>query len=310
MQAYNANTSNTIKIAGFYTAGVDADSRYQLAAKTGGANWVSSVKQSTTYDRLLPPTQAVFIRFKNSDNSSPSLKEVTLTLSTSMLCDKDSTYYGDGTVVQPSQAPAAQPEQALYITASRSGFKSSAVIVEDTTAEAEVFMLDKSKTPFAIFTVGNQRALAINHLRGEERIPLVLFAEAEVEQPTITFDGEPGYVKKWDLIDVVTGKRTPLTAGNSMTLNFPLKGEVRYYLERTQRETDISSEDEPAFRFFAYDGHLTIYSENTLYDLRIYDPAGRLIASSAEVPNSFSIALPTGTYIIRASGSTAKVIIH
>ena len=212
--------------------------------------------------------------------------------------------------VQPSQAPAAQPEQALYITASRSGFKSSAVIVEDTTAEAEIFMLDKAKTPFAIFTAGNQRALAINHLRGEERIPLVLFAEAEVEQPTITFDGEPGYVKKWDLIDVVTGKRTPLTAGNSMTLNFPLNGEVRYYLERTQRETDTSSEDEPAFRFFAYDGHLTIYSENTLYDLRIYDPAGRLIASSAEVPNSFSIALPTGTYIVRASGSTAKVIIH
>lgn len=315
-QAYNANTSNTYKIDGFYTAGVDADSRYQLVAITGGeegANLVSSVK-SANNGLLLPPTQAVFIRFKiDGSQENPQLTSIEIPLSTSMLCDATATYYGDGTdgtVVQPSQAPAAQSEQALYITASRSGFKSSAVIVEDTTAEAEVFMLDKSKTPFAIFTVGNQRALAINHLRGEERIPLVLFAEAEVEQPTITFDGEPGYVKKWDLIDVVTGKRTPLTVGNSMTLNFPLNGEVRYYLERTQRETDTSSEDEPAFRFFAYDGHLTIYSENTLYDLRIYDPAGRLIASSAEVPNSFSIALPTGTYIVRASGSTAKVIIH
>lgn len=321
--AYNtAVATDSIKIAGFYTAGVDKDSRYQLAAKTAGSEgnkWVSSVKSAGSVSdtsALLAPTEAVFIRFENAKNPSvvPSLKEVTLTLSTSMLCDKDRKYYGDGTdgtVVQPSsQAPAAQPEQALYITASRTGFMSSAVIVEDTTVEAEIFMLDKAKTPFAIFTVGNNRALAINHPRGEEHIPLALYAAAEVEQPTITFDGDPSYVMKWDLIDVKTGLREPLLAGRTMTLDLPLNGEVRYYLERTQRESEILGDTTEAFRLFAYCGQLIIYSEEPLYDLRVYDPTGRLIAASADAGNSFSIVLPTGTYIVRASGSTAKVIVH
>ena len=321
--AYNtAVATDSIKIAGFYTAGVDKDSRYQLAAKTAGSEgnkWVSSVKSAGSVSdtsALLAPTEAVFIRFENKKNTSValSLKKVTLTLSTSMLCDKDRKYYGDGTdgtVVQPSsQAPAAQPEQALYITASRTGFMSSAVIVEDTTVEAEIFMLDKAKTPFAIFTVGNNRALAINHPRGEEHIPLALYAAAEVEQPTITFDGDPSYVMKWDLIDVKTGLREPLLAGRTMTLDLPLNGEVRYYLERTQRESEIVGDTTEAFRVFAYCGQLIIYSEEPLYDLRVYDPTGRLIAASADAGNSFAIVLPAGTYIVRASGSTAKVIVH
>ena len=228
-----------------------------------------------------------------------------------MLCDSTATYYGDGTIKPPSaKAPAAQPEQALYITASRTGFMSSAVIVEDTTVEAEIFMLDKAKTPFAIFTVGNNRALAINHPRGEEHIPLALYAAAEVEQPTITFDGDPSYVMKWDLIDVKTGLREPLLAGRTMTLDLPLNGEVRYYLERTQRESEILGDTTDAFRVFAYCGQLIIYSEEPLYDLRVYDPTGRLIAASADAGNSFAIVLPAGTYIVRASGSTAKVIVH
>ena len=307
---YDAVATNQIKIAGFYTAGVDKDSRYQLAAMTAGSEgWVSSVKQSTKDAGLLAPTEAVFIRFENANN--PSLDNVTLTLSTSMLCDKDRKYYGDGTIGQTSaNAPAAQPEQALYITASRAGFMSSAVIVEDTTVEAEIFMLDKAKTPFAIFTVGNNRALAINHPRGEEHIPLALYAAAEVEQPTITFDGDPSYVMKWDLIDVKTGLREPLLAGRTMTLDLPLNGEVRYYLERTQRESVILGDTTDAFRLFAYCGQLIIYSEEPLYDLRVYDPTGRLIAASADAGNSFAIVLPAGTYIVRASGSTAKVIVH
>ena len=313
------NENNELQIAGFYTTGVDKDSRYQLAAKTDGeegANWVSSVKSDVKSSYLLAPTEAVFIRFENKNNTSvaPSLDKVTLTLSTSMLCDKDGKYYGDGTdgtVVQPSsQAPAAQPEQALYITASRTGFMSSAVIVEDTTVEAEIFMLAKAKTPFAIFTVGNNRALAINHPRGEEHIPLALYAAAEVEHPTITFDGEPSYVMKWDLIDVKTGVREPLLAGRTMTLDLPLNGEVRYYLERTQRGSEIVGDTTEAFRLFAYCGQLIIYSEEPLYDLRVYDPTGRLIAASADAGNSFAIVLPAGTYIVRASGSTAKVIVH
>ena len=60
---------------------------------------------------------------------------------------------------------------------------------------------------------------------------------------------------------------------------------------------------------YAYGGMLTIYSEEPLYDLRIYDPAGRLLCMEADAGTSYTANLTAGTYIIRASGSTCKVIV-
>ena len=54
---------------------------------------------------------------------------------------------------------------------------------------------------------------------------------------------------------------------------------------------------------------LTIYSEEPVYDLRIYDPAGRLLCMETDAGTSYTANLTAGTYIIRASGSTCKVIV-
>ena len=319
MKAYNDN-SNTIKIAGFYKAGESANSRYQLAAATTAeTTWLTSTADDDL--GLLAPTEAVFIKLNTSTTT------FSFNIALSMLCDINRKYYGDDKPT-PLSAPAAYATDdyvaddyatadyanadasAIFISASLGNYESSISIYDHPEAEVELFMLDKAKTPFAIYTVGNNKALAINHLRDDQtRIPLVMFAEDPVERPLFTFSGDPRYLVEWDLVDIVSGVRQPLYDSLTIHLNIPQDGNVRYYLERSRHGIYTSESKTDAFRTYAYGGLLTIYSEEPLYDLRIYDAAGRLLQKSDNPGTSFTATLTAGTYIIRASGSTCKVIV-
>lgn len=320
----NEVATNPIEIVGFYKAGVSANSRYQLAAATTAeTTWLTSINQSllTADDDmgLLAPTEAVFIKLNTSCTT------IRFDIALSMLCDKgdtDKKYYGDDTPT-PLSAPASYTTDdnvaddyanadasAIFISASLGNYESSTSIYDHPEAEVELFMLDKAKTPFAIYTVGNNKALAINHLRDDQtRIPLVMFAEDPVERPLFAFEGEARYLVEWDLVDINTGVRQPLYEGLTMRLNMPQDGSVRYYLERSRHGIYTSESKTEAFQTYAYGGMLTIYSEEPLYDLRIYDPAGRLLCMEADAGTSYTANLTAGTYIIRASGSTCKVIV-
>ena len=319
MKAYNDN-SNTIKIAGFYKAGESANSRYQLAAATTAeTTWLTSTADDDL--GLLAPTEAVFIKLNTSTTT------FSFNIALSMLCDINRKYYGDDKPT-PLSAPAAYATDdyvaddyatadyanadasAIFISASLGNYESSISIYDHPEAEVELFMLDKAKTPFAIYTVGNNKALAINHLRDDQtRIPLVMFAEDPVERPLFTFSGDPRYLVEWDLVDIVSGVRQPLYDSLTIHLNIPQDGSVRYYLERSRHGIYTSESKTDAFQTYAYGGMLTIYSEEPLYDLRIYDPAGRLLCMESDAGTSYTANLTAGTYIIRASGSTCKVIV-
>ena len=215
-----------------------------------------------------------------------------------------------------SAAPAAYADtvafepSAIYITATLDSFMCSTSIIDAPDAELELFMLDREKTPFAIYTVADNKALSINHIReGQSRIPLAMYAEKPVNQPLFAFEGEPRDIVEWDLVDIKTGVRQPLYEGLTMRLNMPQDGSVRYYLERSRHGIYTSESKTDAFQTYAYGGMLTIYSEEPLYDLRIYDPAGRLLCMEADAGTSYTATLTAGTYIIRASGSTCKVIV-
>ena len=320
------NSANSISIEGFYKAGVSANSRYQLAAALptdAASDWLSSVNKSllTANDKLglLAPTEAVFIKLNTSCTT------IRFNIALSMLCDKgdnDKKYYGDDTPT-PLSAPASYTTDdnvaddyanadasAIFISASLGNYESSTSIYDHPEAEVELFMLDKAKTPFAIYTVGNNKALAINHLRdGQTRIPLVMFAEDPVERPLFTFSGAPRYIVEWDLVDIVSGVRQPLYDSLTIHLNIPQDGNVRYYLERSRHGIYTSESKTDAFQTYAFGGMLTIYSSDTLYDLCVYDPAGRLLYQSADAGTSCTVNLTAGTYIVRASGSTLKVIV-
>ncbi|MGN0239395.1 MAG: hypothetical protein ACI4AW_05190 [Paludibacteraceae bacterium] len=302
-------------IDAFYLDNVDKDSRYGLAA-----NIISDVSQSTWYSNVfnnnktktegqLYPTKAIIIR------TTQPLRELPLVIESRMFCDEKWRYDGAGVVWDAKSAPAhpdliEKEPSAIYISATLGDFMSSTSIIDAPDAELELFMLDREKTPFAIYTVADNKALSINHIReGQSRIPLAMYAEKPVNQPLFAFEGEPRDLVEWDLVDIKTGVRQPLYEGLTMRLNMPQDGSVRYYLERSRHGIYTSESKTDAFQTYAYGGMLTIYSEEPLYDLRIYDPAGRLLCMEADAGTSYTATLTAGTYIIRASGSTCKVIV-
>lgn len=311
-------------IKAFYINTLNIEDRFFLAAKKNPTsngwyyNLVNETKQYYKNSGTLPTGEACFIVLNEPATT------VEITINPRMLCNTKGTKY-DGygnpwntTYPQSSSsaAPAAYTDtiaietSAIYITATLDGFMSSTSIIDAPDAELELFMLDREKTPFAIYTVADNKALSINHIReGQSRIPLAMYAEKPVNQPLFAFEGEPRDIVEWDLVDIKTGVRQPLYEGLTMRLNMPQDGSVRYYLERSRHGIYTSESKTDAFQTYAYGGMLTIYSEEPLYDLRIYDPAGRLLCMEADAGTSYTATLTAGTYIIRASGSTCKVIV-
>ncbi len=314
-------------IKAFYQITVDKDNRYLLASTqdTTSSRWYTNLTKANTVKGTLPTGEACFIVL-NEPAKTVDIKLNPAMLRNSNTNDKTKMYDGYGnpwgtTYSQSSSsaAPAAYAAyadtiaiepSAIYITATLDSFMCSTSIIDAPDAEQELFMLDREKTPFAIYTVADSKALSINHIReGQSRIPLAMYAEKPVNQPLFAFEGEARYLVEWDLVDINTGVRQPLYEGLTMRLNMPQDGSVRYYLERSRHGIYTSESKTDAFQTYAYGGMLTIYSEEPLYDLRIYDPAGRLLCMEADAGTSYTANLTAGTYIIRASGSTCKVIV-
>ena len=289
----------------------DKDCRYlsAIAMDISGNKWYKNLINTKDTSGFVEPTKAIMIRTKSQET------DIQLVLESRMLCDQDWVHDGTGAIWDVNSAPAhpnliEKEPSAIYISATLGDFMSSTSIIDAPDAELELFMLDREKTPFAIYTVADNKALSINHIReGQSRIPLAMYAEKPVNQPLFAFEGEPRDLVEWDLVDINTGVRQPLYEGLTMRLNMPQDGSVRYYLERSRHGIYTSESKTDAFQTYAYGGMLTIYSEEPLYDLRIYDPAGRLLCMEADAGTSYTATLTAGTYIIRASGSTCKVIV-
>lgn len=298
-------------VEAFYRTNLDKDCRYlsAIAMDISGNKWYKNLINTKDTSGFVEPTKAIMIRTKSQET------DIQLVLESRMLCDQDWVHDGTGAIWDVNSAPAhpnliEKEPSAIYITATLDSFMSSTSIIDAPDAELELFMLDREKTPFAIYTVADNKALSINHIReGQSRIPLAMYAEKPVNQPLFAFEGEPRDLVEWDIVDIKTGVRQPLYEGLTMRLNMPQDGSVRYYLERSRHGIYTSESKTDAFQTYAYGGMLTIYSEEPLYDLRIYDPAGRLLCMEADAGTSYTATLTAGTYIIRASGSTCKVIV-
>ena len=314
-------------IKAFYQTTVDKDNRYLLASAQNPENntWYTNLTTANAVKGTLPTGEACFIVL-NEPAKTVDIELNPAMLRNSNTNDKTKMYDGYGNpwgTTYPQSSSSAAPAayaayadtiaiepSAIYITATLDSFMCSTSIIDAPDAELELFMLDREKTPFAIYTVADSKALSINHIReGQSRIPLAMYAEKPVNQPLFAFEGEARYLVEWDLVDINTGVRQPLYEGLTMRLNMPQDGSVRYYLERSRHGIYTSESKTDAFQTYAYGGMLTIYSEEPLYDLRIYDPAGRLLCMEADAGTSYTANLTAGTYIIRASGSTCKVIV-
>ena len=207
----------------------------------------------------------------------------------------------------------------MQIKADAYGYTSTALVISDPLAsataidgeDADVLLMDKAKTPFTIYTAASGRALAINRTCPctKEAIPIAFYSPYTIEAVELSFHGHPAYVEEWDLFDSKTKKRTPLTSGYSVSLQLATDGSVRYFLEHNRCVTKEEDLESIGFKTYTEPGWVTIFSDEEMAELRIYDVAGRLLMQESHPGSLLRVSLPAGVYTVTANGQTAKVLV-
>lgn len=302
-------------IEAFYKAGLEAGGRYTLvAAKTeNNGEWVASLPAEDA--KYLAPMQAVFIK-------AAAGTELDVVITKDMLYGADGKNEGNyksAPAGAPLRAAARADEKVIYIAAEAMDFTATASVVESENAsneaaeeDVELYMLDKTKTPFSIFTLAGDKALAINQINDAEIVPFALFSEKDVESVEVSFAGNDDYLGEWDLVDQQSELRESLYNGMSITLMMPTTGS-RYYLEHARHYLPGTAtgldEAEATVKAYTEAGQLTVFSDNDMMDFRLYDAAGRLILSEKNAGRMLTAGLNAGAYMIRTNGEVLKVIV-
>lgn len=307
----------------FYLSGLDNGSRYDHVTGQALADaWYTTDGKAAQY---LAPMHAVLV--VKSGEAATSLD---IQLNADMLVTENGSQEGEikDAAAEGDEAPASAPrrvmaaqDKMIYIAAETASFSSTALLVESELAsdealqgeDAEAFLLDQAKTPFAVYTVADGKALAINRIADQTIVPLGFFAQKTVLSEELSFSGADSYLAEWDLVDNQTGIREPLSDGFTTTLSMNNAGTIRYYLEHTRKgiSGQATGNDAISNSLNAYtrDGQLTVYSADDMTDFCLYDAAGRTIATSKNAGRMAQFNLANGVYVVRTSGDVLKVIV-
>lgn len=298
----------------FYLSSINASNRYDhVTGRFAAEGWVATTLEAMP---LLAPYQAVLVK------ANTSAKSLSLDLTPDMFVTTPATD-APATTSAPRRVAAAEAlRKAIYIAAETEAFHSTALLMEREdasnealeTEDADVFLLDKAKTPFAIYTVADEKALAINQIADQTIVPLGFYAQKQVLSEQVTFSGDDRYLAEWDLIDNQTGSRETLYSGFATTLSMNNQGVIRYYLEHARKgiadaTTGFDDLASTGINAYAHDGQLTAYSADDMTDFCLYDAAGRTIATSKNAGRMAQFNLANGVYVVRASGDVIKVIV-
>lgn len=293
--------SNDSQLTGVYYT-LDEDGSYV-------AN-IGHISASGKPNVLLKPHSACFVETIRDDYSS-----IHLTLKPDML----TTSVGD--LGGKRMSRVHHSDRQLYISASDSRYTSYAAVVEDVRArdeydkmeDAEVMLLDGTRTPFTIFTRVDDKALSINQMWNLPRIPLCLYTMQgyPLESIRLQFAGDEDYLREWQLVDGYTRTRYSLSETDNLELDFPQDGRVRYYLEHyvSYDEENIRTTDELHLSYYSMHGDLVVYADADMSGLEIYDAVGRLIVREENPGQIFRIHLPMATYLVRCGGKVVKTMV-
>ena len=265
---------------------------------------------------LLSPAGACFVQ------AIDSVKDIALTITPDMFATSTGVYGGD-----PAAAPAPKrvgrvqtDRRRLHIAASDGTYTAYAAVVESVEAhdiytsseDAEVMLLDNERTPFAIYTLAEMHALAINQVHGMARIPLCQYAAPNYGKDTLslTFYGDDEYVREWDLVDSWQGKRWHLSEQPQILAAIPQDGRRRYYLEHYYEVSEPSDETEAEFAmsYYILDGEVVIFANQDMNDFQIYDPLGKVVYAHSTSAQIVKVWLPAGSYIVRTNNSVLKIV--
>lgn len=271
----------------------------------GNTNATSSV---VTYEDQIPgfiaPMRAIMLKAKSKGSVTVSLKASHLTS-------------------KPTKPSALNATGALYMTATNSDHTTFAAIYEDAAAnndyrkseDAEMVLSNSDLTPSALYTVADDKALAVNTVNNINNVPVAVYT-ATTSSATISFQGADSFNGELYLLDAQTNTRTLIENNKNITITTTKAGDpIRYFIQKVADETtgiDMTT-NEGINIFVQPDGSITVASNDILTEVNVYNGAGQRVLHQTANDQVVGLSLPAGVYAIQAVSlnetKTQKVVV-
>lgn len=264
------------------------DDNKLLYATKEGPNTIASI----------PPMQSFFVELSSTDEYN----------------DKCSiTYTEDMLTQQPGvsgQLRSSSPSDALYLSASASGQRSSAMLRFSASAsdyyhegeDADILIDDEVPPAVAVFTVADSHALDIQQRASGGDIPIG-FVLPKADEVTLRIDVPEEYAG-WVLNDLETGKNYALRSGtNELELGRMLTNIGRFSLRGSAPTgNEVISASQPRIYCFREEGGNTLVvrsAEGMMARCEIYTLAGQLSGVASYETNEYRLPVPPGIKIVK-----------
>ena len=270
----------------------------------------------------IKPMDAIFVKRWEASNN------LTLYFNAGMMYYRD---FKPEDLVQ-IQAPirrAKELKEILTITAHRNDriskttieLSSNATTQFTTEEDVPTLLLDPELTPFAIYSIADNQAIAYNKVDDIYMIPLSINVIDGEEMGDITFEfsGVDNLSQYVYLYDSYEDRYISLAEGDVFNYDVEVNQEVRYYIT-SRRAGDVTTElDESMIETVKVlnlgEGQMMIYASENINSLNVYDLTGKLIVSETNInAPQHNITLPQHNVymfeiITESTVSNQKVVI-
>lgn len=246
----------------------------------------------------IPPMQSFFVELSSTDEYND---ECSITYTENMLTQQPGSNL---------RSASSSPSDALYLSASASGQRSSAMLRFSASAsdyyhegeDADILIDDEVPPAVAVFTVADSHALDIQQRASGGDIPIG-FVLPKADEVTLRIDVPEEYAG-WVLNDLETGKNYALHSGtNELELGRMLTNIGRFSLQGSAPTgNEVISASQPRIYCFREEGSNTLVvrsAEGMMARCEIYTLAGQLSGVASYETNEYHLPVPPGIKIVK-----------
>lgn len=264
-----------------------------------GDELLSATRGSTNNTIIsIPPMQSFFVQLSSTNEYND---ECSITYTEDMLTQQPGV---------SGQLRSSSPSDALYLSASASGQRSSAMLRFSASAsnyyhegeDADILIDDEVPPAIAVFTVADCHALDIQQRASGGDIPIG-FVLPKADEVTLRIDVPEKYAG-WVLNDLETGKNYALHSGtNELELGRMLTNIGRFSLRGSAPTgNEVISASQPRIYCFREEEGNTLVvrsADGMMARCEIYTLAGQLSGVASYETNEYHLPVPPGIKIVK-----------
>lgn len=285
------------------------------------ANWIAVNTAPDADPAVLASGQGFFVKAKATSQDA-ELPDIKLQYTAGMMTGGTSGIrLAQDELTRGTGAQADRP--GLRIRAERDGLASEAVVLEDETsadsylpAEDMETLVDEclTHTP-VVYTLAGNRAATVNSRRTIRRVALGVTGRSS-DDVTLTFSGMGSLREELSLLDVLTGRMTPLSTGaDSISVTVPGITDNRFFLVSPDGDEYIGEDDDALVSIRTNHGRVTVTAAGKLLldEVRAVGTDGRVFHSATPGTTEHKFHLAPGIYLIStrtmAGTATRKLVV-